>query len=103
MMAQKNLKDPEIKAIIVFSSCLAQLAQIIQHLENPCVSPALPRTRNRAEVKSARGFLRDKICRREKRRKQEGKLFSPRADATRVKGKEGSRIGQGAPQTAVQI
>lgn len=75
MMAQKNLKDPEIKAIIVFSSCLAQLAQIIQHLENPCVSPALPRTRNRAEVKSARGFLRDKICRKGKEEETGGETF----------------------------
>lgn len=78
------------------------MAQIIQPLENPCVGPDPLETRDRAEVKNARGLLRDKICEREKRKKEEGKLFSPCANATLVK-EESSRIGQGKPQTEVQF
>ena len=39
----------------------------------------------------------------EGKRKQEGKLLSPCADAALVKGKEGNRIEQGEPQTSVRV
>lgn len=45
MVAQKHLKDPEIKEIIVMSPFSAQLAQITQLFENPWVSPDPPGTR----------------------------------------------------------
>lgn len=77
MVAQKNLKGPEIKEIRVFSPFPAQLAQIIQPFGNPPVSPGPPGTRDRARVKSARGLLGDDVCERENGKNQEGKLLSP--------------------------
>ena len=74
---KRNLKDPEIKGIIVFSPFSAQLAQITQPLEKPCVSPGPPGTRDSSGVKSARDSLGDNIYERGKRKKQEGALFSP--------------------------
>lgn len=77
MVAQKHLKDPEIKEIIVMSPFSAQLAQITQHFENPWVSPDPPGTREPQTEQDLRSSLGDNICERKKRKEAGRRILQP--------------------------